>query len=405
MTWRWLAPVWLTMGLAAGCGSPDPAGGRSEIEPVPLPADLGSLDAPVRDQLRERYAEVERRSAAVDRAESPETRVRLGRAFGELGQALAAYRYWQPAAAAFTNAEHLDPAPSWPYYRGYAERSLGRLEASNAALERFLVKSPQDVPALVWLGENQLDLGNLAAARERFQQALDANPQCVQALFGLGRVALEEGDPEAAAGHLEEAVSRQPGSSRIRYSLAQAFRQRGDEDLAATHFSKVTVDHLTSAAIALDDPLMAAVRELSQGAMAYERRGLRAAARGDMQRAAFELQQAVALDPDRTEAWHNLGLALLRMGRRQEGERELRRLLERRPGHAPTQVLLGKLAAGDGQMAEAEERFRAALAADSQLHEAHYNLAALLRRTGRAAEAREHAERAGNFSPAATGER
>ncbi len=386
--------------LLAGCGATEPAPAETELEPVPLPADLEEIDATVRDQLRERYADVERRTAAGAAApgSADAASARLGRAFGELGQALAAYRYWQPAGTAFANAERLDETPRWSYYLGHAERALGRLEDSAAAFERFLAQRPDDVPARVWLGESQLDLGRLEAARGTFHQAAEAAPDCVQALFGLGRAALEEGDAEAAAGHLEAAAKRQPGSTRIRYSLALAHRQLGDAEDAAALFARVESDHLTEVPIALDDPLMAEVRELRRGAMAHERRGLRAAARGQMQLAVVELQQAVALDPERFDAWHNLGLALLRLGRFEEGKRELHRLLERHPEHAPTHLLLGNLALEQGDLWQAERSLRDAVDADPRLADARRALAALLRRTGKGVEARVHEARAEELS-------
>ena len=372
-----LAGTWL-----AAC--PEPPGDRAELEAVPLPMDLDRLEVTVRDQLRERYAEVERRSAHAGTDAGT-----LAPAFGELGQALAAYHYWQPASAAFGNAEQLAPAPRWSYYLGHAERRLGHLAESTAAFERVLAARSTDLPALVWLGENQLDLGRLEAARGRFQQAVLVAPDCVQALFGLGRVALEAGDAEAAARHLEAAYERQPGSSRIRYSLALALRQLGDTERAAALFAEVESGHLAAVPIALDDPLMAAIEELRRGAMVHEQRGLIAASRGRMQRAAYELRQAVTLDPERAEAWHNLGLALMRLGRRQAGEQELRRLLERHPEHAPTQLLLGNLAAEQGDLDEAERRLRAALDADPDLPGARRALADVLHRAGRPAEADE----------------
>ena len=370
--------ILLAAGLLAAC--PAPPEDRTDLESVTLPGGLDRLEATVRDQLRERYAAVERRSARASDGDGA-----LALAFGELGQTLAAYGYWRPARAAFANAERLAPAPRWSYYLGHAERRLGRLVESTAAFERVLVERADDLPTLVWSGENELDMGRLEAARGRFQHAVQVAPDCVQALFGLGRVALEAADAEAAARHLEAAHKRQPGSSRIRYSLALALRLRGDVERAAELFAGVESGHLAAVPIDLDDPWMAAVEALRRGAMVHEQRGLIAAARGQMERAAYELRQAVTLDPERAEAWHNLGLALLHLGRRQAGEDELSRLIARHPEHAPTHLLLGNLAAEKGDLDEAERRLRAALAADPGLPGARQALETVLRRAGRPA--------------------
>jgi Flp pilus assembly protein TadD len=72
-------------------------------------------------------------------------------------------------------------------------------------------------------------------------------------------------------------------------------------------------------------------------------------------------QRAVALDPEFTDAWMNLGLALLSLGRLEEALACQREALRLDPESAGAQNNLGMVHFTQGQIAEAENCFRAAL--------------------------------------------
>ena len=72
-------------------------------------------------------------------------------------------------------------------------------------------------------------------------------------------------------------------------------------------------------------------------------------------------QRAVALDPDFTDAWLNLGLALLSLGRADEAMVCQREALRLDPESADAQNNLGMVHYTQGHIAEAENCFRAAL--------------------------------------------
>lgn len=395
------------VGLALGGGivlcacHPEGAapGERPRLLPLPAPPALETLDPQARRQLGERQAVVEdllQDPGAADR--------RLGRAFGELGKVYHAYRYMEEALVCYRDARLLDRSErAWAYYLGHTARALGETGAAEEAFRAALELRPGDVPSVVWLAETELDQGHLEAAEELFRQALAEDPRCARARLGLGRIALERQRFATAVEELEAARELQPRASEVHYALGLAYRGAGDPERAAEHFARVSTDHLRPRSVAMDDPLLAAVEALAGGAMAHEHRGLRAAARGDFQVAAVEFEQAVSLDPGRHDARHNLALALLRIGRRDEAVGELEALLEADPGHTPSRVLLAGVLAEEGSFEAAERHLRAAVEADPGSTLAHLRLGDLLLRTGRPEQALACYTRARELDPARGG--
>ena len=83
--------------------------------------------------------------------------------------------------------------------------------------------------------------------------------------------------------------------------------------------------------------------------------------RGDQDGSLALFQRALALRPDRSEFRGNYGLLLLQMGRRQEGEAELRLRLERNPGDFAARTNLGIALIEDGRLADAIGQIEQAL--------------------------------------------
>jgi len=93
-------------------------------------------------------------------------------------------------------------------------------------------------------------------------------------------------------------------------------------------------------------------------------------------------------------AWFAAGVQLLDAGDFAGAERELRRALELRPGHAGTHYKLANACKERGKLAEAERHYLAALALDPRHAEAHNNLGAALQLMDRAEAAQASYRRA-----------
>lgn len=113
--------------------------------------------------------------------------------------------------------------------------------------------------------------------------------------------------------------------------------------------------------------------------------GVATFARNDVYRSARALwADTVAARDGNPRAHHNLGLALLAEGRRDEARQQFQRAIALQPTHAFAHFQLGLLAPS---LPESERHFSAALAADPHYLDARVNLAQALASQGRLAEA------------------
>ena len=79
-------------------------------------------------------------------------------AYGELGKIPMAADHRDAAEPCLLNAQTLAPQDfRWPYYLAHLYRENGDLAKATPAFERALQIRPDDVDALVWLGNFELD--------------------------------------------------------------------------------------------------------------------------------------------------------------------------------------------------------------------------------------------------------
>lgn len=185
---------------------------------------------------------------------------------------MAALKKADHAAAAVSFDKAVAAAPSngktW-YYRAVNKMVLGDNEGALQDLDQLLLMEPRDVHAMLRRAEVQRMRGEEQKASSDLHRVLGLHangPAAEHALFELGRLAMEQGDLPAALGHYDRLVSIAP-----------------------------------------------------YNAMAWCNRGIaRKALMADAE-AITDLEKAIELDPTIDQAYVDLGLVLLRQGRKQEG--------------------------------------------------------------------------------------
>ena len=341
--------------LAALLAAQAPPAGAAGPSPLPAPA-LDRLEEPDRRVVEAARARLE--ALAGDRAAAPAA---LARAHGELGRLYLLHDFVGPAATELAEAARRAPdEPGWHYYLGVLRQREGDAAEARRHLERARALSPDDVPALVRLGETGLDLGDLTAARDAFAAALARDAECAAAHHGLGQVAYEEGRWRDAVNHLERALALQPAATALHHPLGLAYRRLGDLESARRH-----LERNAHGAVRFRDPLMDELSGLLAGARPLLKVGLAAAEAGDFGRAVDLFRRSLAIDPEEPLAHYNLALALVRRG----------------------------------DLATALTHFRLAIGFDPDYRDAHFNLATTLGKMGRHAEAAEHYRRAAEIDP------
>jgi len=246
-------------------------------------------------------------------------------AHGMLGAALLAQGY------AAESIPHLESARSDDLL-GVALLESGRVREAVDRLEAALQQRPGDADLLYYLGQAH---GRLA--KELFDQLRASNPDAARTQQALGEAHAAAGDREAAAKWLRAALALRPDLRGVHYLLGEMLLESGDFESAE--------------------------REFRAGAQ---------------------------MAPGSAAAAYKLGFVLLNRGQVRQAIAELERADVLRPDMPETLLELGKATAIAGDHARAEKFLQRVLAHErtSRLAEAaHFQLAQLYRKLGRAAEA------------------
>ncbi len=352
--------------------------------------DIASLVPSVQRQIREQHDWLVKTLARSDA-----TLIDRANAHGELAKLYMAAQLPDAAEAAFLAAQSLDGSDyRWPYYLAHLARSKGDLPKAAGLFEHVLQLRPDDMDALVWLGDVSLTAGKPEVAEAAFAHAMQLDPNSVSAKFGAGRTALARGDHRQAVEYLEDVLRLNPKATAAHYPLSQAYAALGNADKAAEHL-RLRRD----SKISPRDTLMVELESLLQSPQSFETAGLRKLDAEDWAGAAEQFRKGLALAPDNAALHHRLGTALSMQDDAAGARREFETAVQQQPEYFPSLFSLGVLAQADGRHAEAIERFTAALKVRPTYTEARLRLASSLRRSGKLNDALEAYQRAVSNAP------
>jgi tetratricopeptide (TPR) repeat protein len=278
------------------------------------------------------------------------TQTKDGAAAGRLGMVLQSWEQWTAALAAYQHAQAVASETfDWWYLAGIIETRLGRPADATRSFQRAVALLPTYVPARLKLAEALFDTGNLQASATVYEALAKEGitPAAPAVQYGLGRIAAAQGDAAGAATHFEEACRRFPEFGAAHYALALAYRRLGRVDEAQREIG--LQQRYTNAWPGVEDPVAARIAPLREDARAHMERGIAAWKAGRLDEAIKEHEEAVRLQPTLAQAHANLIILY---------------------GHAKN--------GGAASASAAEEHYRAVVALNSNLDEAHYNYGVLL---------------------------
>jgi tetratricopeptide (TPR) repeat protein len=313
--------------------------------------DVSALPRGVREPVAEAYR----------RAETPPP---SAAAVGELGMILHAYEQYDSARACYAQARALDPGSfDWAYLAGLVASQLGERDEAVLSFGDALRVRPGSLPARLRLADVLRAKGDLAGSRALYEAILAGEPGSPQAQYGLGRVEAARGRLEAAVERYQRAIVLFDAFGAADYALGLAYRDLGRAAEAQAQLARYEQHRLDGPP--LPDPLADRLRLLKGGALDHLAEGVRAGKAGDVARALAEHVKALEIDPRLVQAHANL---ISLHGRMRQWDR-------------------------------AEEHYRAAVALDSGLPEAHYDYGVVLVQQGRTAEAADAFRRALEMNP------
>jgi tetratricopeptide (TPR) repeat protein len=348
------------------------------LELVPHP-ELSTLKPEIRDRL----------GPAVDYFRGQRGRLegrQLGLAYGRMGMNYQAWEQQDAAAACYRNAMALDPQnPRWPYlYAVYAEET-GDLEGAIANYRKALSIQPTYTAAYARIGRVFLDAGMLREAEAAFEVVLNQSPDAAAGLAGMGEVAAGNGDFERAVGLYRRALEKQPEATQVHYQLGLAYRELGRRDEARAELDKAGQRVPT-----IDDPLLAFVQALTQGASGYLEDARKAVQVGRPDVALRFYELATSIEPDNTEALVEMGKLQAGMGDTDDALLTFARVLSQQPERPDAAFLVGMIMEQKGQQPEADRYYARALETRPELVQPRMLLANSLMRQGEFSEASEH---------------
>ncbi|MDJ0947303.1 MAG: tetratricopeptide repeat protein [Alphaproteobacteria bacterium] len=189
--------------------------------------------------------------------------------------------------------------------------------------------------------------GRIGKAEAVYRRILQAHPEHPDALHLLGLLRLHEGRPEEAVRLIGRAVAANEGVAPYHFNLASAHAALEDFAAAAVHYEKALAlrpDHLGAR-----NNLAIALIEL-----------------GRIEEGVEHFEAVLAAEPGHAEAHNNLGNALSQLGRYHEALAGYRRALELEPDFADALNNLGKLYLDRGNNDEAARQFEKCLTLDPE---------------------------------------
>lgn len=314
---------------AAGCAAPYDAPAPETARAVPDP-DLGRMEPQVARALGEARQRVLAEPASAE-------------AWGNLASLYDAHSLFEPAEACYRRAVELAPQDfRWTYLlaivrdiRGAGPDETRELFAAAAALDADYA------PIHIRLGEALARHGLHDEARASLERAVELAPDLAVAHRLLGQVCLALGRLDEAAAHLERALELEPRDLTAHAMLSQVYLRAGDDERAR---QVATSSEGLERINVLEDYFYdrwVFERSLSSSRV-LERARIRLRD-GDFQRAADELETLLAAQPSSATLHAMLGEAYAELGRREDAVRQLERALVLDPDLSEARERLARL--------------------------------------------------------------
>jgi tetratricopeptide (TPR) repeat protein len=364
-------------------------------------------------------------AAIADARAGVEARPKSAAAWGRFGMILFAQDMYSDCLAVFAQAERLDPADArWPYFQGLA---LMFIEPARGIvlLERAARLAPDSLTTKLRLAEEELKLERTDEADALFRELLLDQPSNPRALLGRGLILSRGGRWQESLEPLRAAAAHPTARRAARAGLAEAYSRLGDPK-AAEEERRIAAelppdlkwpdDYLAQARqyrTGLEPRVLDALEMGEQGQVdeglalstevvrdhpdsdeAHLTRAKLLIRAGRPEEAEGELRQALKLNSDLVGGHFLLGAVLAQRGDFAGGERGFLRAVALKPAHGLAHQNLGTCRLRLGKRSEALTSFREAVRCRPDLPVAHLELGALLLEDGRAAEAVAHLEQA-----------
>jgi len=301
--------------------------------------------------------------------------------------------HYDAAIVEFRKATEIDPNLTQGFLNlGEEYMQAHDYGAAIPPLKRALELSPDLEAAHLQLGYALLSQGFAAEAIPHLER--------VHALEALGIAQIDTGQFQEAIGNLSAALAQHPNQEDLLYYLGRAaglLSKRSIDtlmelypDSARSHQAMAENYYVLRQMPQAETEFRDALKQRPDIPGLHLELGLVYAGSGQWPKAEEEFRAEAKLRPGNAEAHYRLGSALLQQGKAHEARQELDRADRLRPDMPEVLYAMGKAASLDGDTAAAEKAWLHLIEIEKQSSlaaQAHFGLAALYRKQGKAAQA------------------
>ena len=314
----------------------------------------------------------------------------ISAAYYGLGLAYTGLEKFDDAIRAYQRA--IASAPDLAYTHAALGNAYTNTHRYTEALEAYKIAvalDPDDMMIHHQLGNVYSKRGEHAAAIRHQRQAIALEPKFGAAHYQLGLLYAHEKRWDDAINAYRTAYQHDPTLVEALYNLAQAYRRIGDTTAAREQMKrfqerKAVLDPLHQLRGALQR-----TQDTTERAQILANIGRHYLKDGNYEKAAWEYQKALGMNPQLAMAYNGIGIAYTMRGKHSEAVDAQKKALALQPNFVEAHAGLGLAYLKQNRTEPALKHYQQAVALDPQFLEAHLKIAMILLNQGSYAAAAE----------------
>ena len=338
------------------------------------------------DEYRRTIALMEEKTVSGNR--SLEYNSDISAVYYGLGLAYTGLEKFEDAIAAYQRA--IASVPDWAYTHAALASAYANMHRYAEALDAYKVAvalDPNDEMIHHQLGNVYNKRGERSAAMRHQQRAIAIAPEFAAAHYQLGLLHAQEERWADAIASYQKAYTHDETLVEVLYNLAQASLRAGDPSAAREQMALfeerkaiLTPLHELWGALQREQGTAERAQILTNIARLYLKNG-------SYEKAVWEYQKALGMDPQLVLAYNGLGIAYTMLGKHSEAVTAQQKALELEPNFAKAHAGLGLAYFSQNKAESALEHYRRATALEPGSLEAHLKIGIILLNQERYAEA------------------
>ena len=260
------------------------------------------------------------------------------------------------------------------YIKGRALQATGNPSAALSNLRQALARDPKSVDTLVAIAAIEASGNKHEKSLDLLKRADALQPDSPAVLRPLVVEGMKAGEPKTALHAAQALADKNPDDLDDLYLAAAAMVEGADYTTASSIFEKY-------------------VSQRPEDSKGFLGLGIAQLAQQHYPEATKALERSLQIDPKLAEAEYQLGVAADQTGAAAEALRHFDRAVQLQPEHARALAALGEQYVQVGDLERAHTALERSIAVDPNSPKAQYDLALVLSKLGKTAEAKQHMDR------------